>query len=169
MAAIFDINTSSARRKATGSIFRLNQIPMEFSGYNCFYGNAENAYEIGFLAIFAAETFALKHQRYEHVIQQPVVTHVVLAKGSLRMAIQQKHPSDFPSSAIDVLVQDVYELMKAFFLNNFNGSYDLKAAEVEISIWEAEPKRFGEAFSDNLQRALPAPALVQKLQAIRIS
>ena len=107
MNALIETGIASSTRRATGSKFSINITPMEFSGYNCLYENPIYAFEIGFIAIYTYETFALRSKKYGHTIQQPVTTGIILEKGALKTSINRKLGFRASPEVADGLARDL--------------------------------------------------------------
>jgi hypothetical protein len=167
MSALFETDSGSAKRKETGSRFVLNTTPEEFAKYKAFYENPVYDLNIGLLTIFISEVFALK-STYGHVVQQPVNTGVILEGGRLKADIEQKLCSRIPASAVQALINDLYELMVEFFISAFTGIYDLRAAGIKIHIYEAETRSFHYGLRTISQQTRPGPETIESLQAVRV-
>jgi hypothetical protein len=169
MSALFETTVRSATRKQTGSRFELSGISMELAKHNCFYENPIYHLNIGILAIFTSEVFALKSLNYGHVIRQPVTTGIILEKGELKADIERKLGPQIPSSAVAAIINDAYELMVELFMDGYSGIYDLRAAGIKIHIYEAERRKFHDAFWTTREGPGPGAELIASVQAKRVS
>jgi hypothetical protein len=102
------------------------------------------------------------------VVQQPVNTGVILEGGRLKADIEQKLCSRIPASAVQALINDLYELMVEFFISAFTGIYDLRAAGIKIHIYEAETRSFHYGLRTISQQTRPGPETIESLQAVRV-
>jgi hypothetical protein len=168
MDALFETGTGFAKRKETGSRFLLNTTPMEFAKYNCFYENPIYGLNIGILAIFTSEMFALKSLNYGHVIRQPVTTGIILERGRLKADVEQQLGPRIPTTTVEAIINDVYELAVELFMDGYPGIYDLRAAGVKIHIYEAETRKFHDAFWATREGAGPGAEIIANVQAERV-
>lgn len=168
MSAQIETGTGFAKRKETGSRFLLNTTPMEFAKYNCFYENPVYGLNIGILAIFTSEMFELKSLNYGHVIRQPVTTGIIFEKGRLKADIEHNLGSRASVSLVEAIISDVYELAIELFMDGYDSIYDLRAAGVKIRIYEAERRKFHEAFWATREGAAPGVEMIENLQAERV-
>jgi hypothetical protein len=145
MTAQFRISGLTITREATGSNFRVSGVPLEFSEFNCFYANPVYALKVGFLAIFVNEVYALEQRQYGRVIEQLVCTGVILERGRLKAALEQKFKSSVPGFIINDLIADVYELIVHWLNTDLTRYYHFNNSEVPVHIYEAEPRPFNDA------------------------
>ena len=168
MSAQIETGTGFAKRKETGARFVLNTTPMEFANYNCSYENPVYGLNIGILAIFTSETFALKSLNYGHVIEQPVATGIIFEKGRLKADIEQNPAFRGADAPAEAIIRDVYELAIELLMDAYKGIYDLRTAGVKIHIYEAATREFHHAFWTTREGSGPGSELIANLRAERV-
>jgi hypothetical protein len=90
-------------------------------------------------------------------------------KGRLKADIEQKLGSRVPPSLVQAIVKDCYELMVEFFINDFAGIYDLRAAGIKIHIYQAETRKFHHAYWPAREGSGPGPEILAAVQAEQVS
>jgi hypothetical protein len=165
MSDLFETEGITTRRKATGSSFRISHVPLEFSDHNCVYENPIYGLEIGFAAIFVYETFPLKQKQYDRIIQQPVCTAVVLEKGRLKKVLEQKLAPNFPVSAANDVIADLYGLIVEWLNSDLTQYYHFNKSEVPIHIYETETRQFNDAMWNVPPNVRLGSEIIEKTQA----
>jgi hypothetical protein len=165
MNALFETDLISAKRKATGSRITVNQTPREFSEHAFLYENKKQGLSIKIPAISVFEEFPLKQRQYDRIIQQRVCTGVILERGRLKAAIEQKLGSSVSPSLVRDIIRDVYELMLEFINSDLTRYYYFNKSEVTFHIYEAEARQFYEAIDASPDNMSVGPEAISELQA----
>lgn len=164
MSGLFETDGPATTRTSTGSRFRVSNIPLEFSGFNCIYETPIYGLKIEFAAIFIGEKFALKQKKYDRTIQAEVCIAVVLEKGRLKTAIRERLPSH-PQSDVDNMITDLYELIVEWVNSDVMRYYEFNKSEAPAHIYEVEPRLFNDAMWNAPKDKTPGPELIKTLQA----
>ncbi len=164
MSALFETAGLVTKRKATGSSFRVNHIPLELSSFNCFYENPIHGVDLGILMVFISETFVIENQNGV-LINQPACTAVILEKGRIKKDLLQKIGSSAAAAAVDDMITDIYELMAALLEDHFPRYGKLLASEIRPHVYETETRQFNEAMWNTPDHVRLGPEAISKLQA----